>query len=107
MKRLFAKLEFLAFYIKEVLLSNLSVARDVLSPRPRISPGIVEIRCGELDEMQGFWLANLITMTPGTLTVDISLENRVVKIHSLYADQKEEIEEMVREGYERRIRNAF
>jgi multicomponent Na+:H+ antiporter subunit E len=62
---------FLAVFLWELVLANLNVARLVFSPRIRIRPGIVEIKTRLKSPMGRLALANAITLTPGTLVVDI------------------------------------
>lgn len=64
-------LAFFAVFLWELLKANLNVARLVFSPRIRIRPGIVEIRTRLKSPMGRLALANAITLTPGTLVVDI------------------------------------
>ncbi|MGD2074523.1 MAG: Na+/H+ antiporter subunit E [Gammaproteobacteria bacterium] len=62
---------FLGVFLWELVKANLNVARLVFSPRIRIKPGIVEIRTRLKSSMGRLALANAITLTPGTLVVDI------------------------------------
>lgn len=62
---------FLGVFLWELVLANLNVARLVFSPRIRIRPGIVEIKTRLKSPMGRMALANAITLTPGTLVVDI------------------------------------
>ena len=55
----------------ELIKSNLDVARRVISPSIPINPGIVEIKTNLKSGIGRMLLANSITLTPGTLTVDI------------------------------------
>lgn len=64
-------LAFLSVFIWELIKANLNVAWLVFSPRIRIKPGIVEIRTRLRSSMGRLALANAITLTPGTLVVDI------------------------------------
>jgi multicomponent Na+:H+ antiporter subunit E len=64
-------LAFLGIFLWELVKANLNVARLVFSPRIRIRPGIVEIRTRLKSPMGRLALANAITLTPGTLVVDI------------------------------------
>ena len=62
---------FLAVFVWELVLANLNVARLVFSPRIHIRPGIVEIKTRLKSPLGRMVLANAITLTPGTLVVDI------------------------------------
>jgi multicomponent Na+:H+ antiporter subunit E len=84
MSWLFDLLKFLLFYLKEVLLANLLIAWDIVTPRLRARPAFVELEIGELSDMQLLILTNLITMTPGTLSFDISTDRHRLLLHLLY-----------------------
>ncbi|RKX71449.1 MAG: hypothetical protein DRP60_14940 [Spirochaetes bacterium] len=62
---------FTLVFIKELIKSNLDVARRVISPSIPINPGIVEVKTNLKSGIGRLILANSITLTPGTLTVDI------------------------------------
>jgi multicomponent Na+:H+ antiporter subunit E len=62
---------FLGVFLWELVLANLNVAWLVFSPRIPISPGIVEIKTRLQSPLGRMILANAITLTPGTLVVDI------------------------------------
>ncbi len=95
---------FIPFYVKEVVLSNFNVASDILSPRLRATPAIVEVPLdpGHTD-LQLYILACLVTMTPGTLTVDISPERDRMTLHVMYAADPQAVVVSIKENYERRV----
>jgi len=64
-------LKYLGLFTRELVKSNLDVARRVVSPEVRINPGIVEIKTRLKHPTYRLVLANSITLTPGTLTVDM------------------------------------
>jgi multicomponent Na+:H+ antiporter subunit E len=70
-RRVLYALAYLPFLVWSIILSNLDVARRVLSPRLDINPGIVRIRTRLKNPVGRMILANSITLTPGTLSVDI------------------------------------
>lgn len=108
MMRLLGFLEFLAFYLKEIVLSNMRIAHDVLTPRHRMKPGIVYVEVGHLSEKQLAAMANLITMTPGTLGMYVSKDRDRLYIHSMYMDKKAgAIGADLAEDYARRVQNVF
>lgn len=65
---------YVLFFIKELVKSNISLAAIVLSPRLPINPGIVKVRTRLKSRMGRLLLANSITLTPGTLTVELQGE---------------------------------
>ncbi len=90
MMRFLRIIEFIVFYLKEIVVSNLRIAHDVLTPRHRMKPGIIAIEVGDLGERQLAAMANLITMTPGTLGVYVSADRERLYIHSMYMDKDAE-----------------
>ncbi|MBK9160250.1 MAG: Na+/H+ antiporter subunit E [Nitrosomonadales bacterium] len=62
------------FFISELVKSNLKLAAIVLSPDLPVNPGIVKVRTRLKSKMGRLLLANSITLTPGTLTVELSGE---------------------------------
>jgi multicomponent Na+:H+ antiporter subunit E len=69
-----AGLRYYAFFFKELVRSNLRLAAIVLSPSLPIRPGIVKVRTRLKSRMGRLMLANSITLTPGTLTVEMDGE---------------------------------
>jgi multicomponent Na+:H+ antiporter subunit E len=105
--KLFYLLSFLLFYLKEFILSNLRVAKDVLSPHPQIAPDFIELPLDLKNDTAIFILANLITMTPGTLTVDLSEDKKTLLIHSIYVHNPSALKTDLKENFERRIAQIF
>ncbi|MGF1485091.1 MAG: Na+/H+ antiporter subunit E [Opitutales bacterium] len=97
----------LAFYTREVVLSNLRVARDVLSPKYRIDPAFFSIELDQLSDLQISILANLITMTPGTLSLDVSPDRRHLYIHTMYAASLDTLKQQLKSDYEQRVKRVF
>ena len=102
-----AVLKLALFYLKEVVLSNVRVAVDVISKKPKISPKIITIDISNLTEKQTLAAANLITMTPGTLTLSVSDDENTMLIHSMYADDPIAEAADIKNNYIRRIRHVF
>lgn len=70
-----------AWLAREVLLSSIEVARVVLDPRLPISPSVIEIESTSKRAFAQVLLGNSITLTPGTLTLD--LHKGVLRVHAL------------------------
>jgi multicomponent Na+:H+ antiporter subunit E len=73
-RALIAAVGYVFFFARELVKSNLNLARIVLSPALPLNPGIVKVRTRLKSRMGRLLLANSITLTPGTLTVDIDGE---------------------------------
>ena len=94
---------FILFYLKEMVLSNFKVSFDVLTPKHQMKPGVVAIPIKAKTNFEITVLANLISMTPGTLSLDISTDKKVLYIHSMYIDNLEELKNEISEGIEKRV----
>ncbi len=96
-----------ALFVYELALSGYRVARDTLSPRMEFRPAIVAFPL-ELQSPLGIMLlANLITLTPGTLSVDVSTDRSTLYIHAMDVDDADALRADIRNGFERRIREAL
>jgi len=73
-RALITTVRYVFFFIKELVKANLNVARIVLSPALPLNPGFVKVRTRLKSRMGRLLLANSITLTPGTLTVDLDGE---------------------------------
>jgi multicomponent Na+:H+ antiporter subunit E len=108
MKWLLTAIVFTLFYLKEVVISNLRVARDVLSPQPNLKPGIVGVPVGDYSDRQIWVLASLLTMTPGTISIEVDETKRVLYLHTLYTEPSaDELRNQIKRDYERPVRILF
>ncbi|MCX7712169.1 MAG: Na+/H+ antiporter subunit E [Chthoniobacterales bacterium] len=103
LKKFFLFIRFLAFYSKEVIISNLRVAHDVLTPRDYSQPAILALKLDATHEWEIFLVANLISMTPGTLSMDVSTDRRTLYIHAMFAENPEHLKNELKATLERRV----
>jgi len=94
-------------FLYELVLSAFRVARDVLRPGLNFQPGIIAYPLTTEDDVQITLLANLITLTPGTLSVDVSTDKSTLYIHAMFAEDPEGLKREIREGFERQIKEAL
>ena len=97
----------IAFFVNflwELLLANLSVARTVLfEPREKINPAFVAIPLEAETDAEIALLANLITLTPGTLSLDVSEDRRTLYIHTLDVEDVDALRVEIKHRLERRL----
>ena len=96
---------FAVYYLWDLILANLRVAYDVITPPYYMRPGVIAIPLDAKTDVEISMLANLITLTPGTLSLDISPDHRVLYIHAMYIDRDdvEGLRRHIKETLERRI----
>lgn len=80
---------FLPVYLLEMIKSNLRVALDVLRPRPDFQPGFLELDLSNYGATARWAAGCLISMTPGTLAIDVDESTGRMIVHSLYLQDPE------------------
>ncbi|MEW9051026.1 MAG: Na+/H+ antiporter subunit E [Neobacillus sp.] len=101
--RVWAVIKLLALFLKELVLSNISVLKHILSPTLNIKPGIFALKTELTKDWEITILANLITLTPGTLVVDVSLDRQTLYIHAMDIPEKHEAIDSIKNTFERAI----
>ncbi len=102
-RRVTRGLRFAAFFLKELVLSNLRIAYDVITPRLHARPQIVAVPLDAQTESEITLLANFLTLTPGTLSLDLSSDKRVLYVHAMYAENPEQAINQIKQGMEMRL----
>ena len=92
-----------AFFLRELVHANLRLARDVVSPRNRIRPGIVAVPLDAASDGEILLLTALINLTPGSVALDVSADRRLLYVHAMYVDSAEAARAEIKHGYERRV----
>lgn len=96
---------FVVRFALDLLIANVQVARAVLAPNFGVHPGIVAVPT-QLRGWRLVLLAHYVTLTPGTISVDVSRDNSVIYVHALDLASPDELRASVGE-VERRIREVF
>lgn len=96
-------ISFFFYFVKELIVANLKVAFDIITPKDYMQPGIVAVPLDAETDMEITLLANLITLTPGTLSLDVSKDKKVLYIHTLYLDDTEKFRAEIKNGMEKRL----
>jgi multicomponent Na+:H+ antiporter subunit E len=94
---------FLGFFLKELVVSSLRVAYDVVTPTHHMRPAIIGIPLDVKTDVEITLLSCLLTLTPGTLTLEISPDRRTLYIHAMFVRDPERTRAAIKEGFERRI----
>lgn len=94
---------FVGYFAWELIRSSFRVAHDVLTPTFYARPGIVAIPLDTKTDLEITSLANAITLTPGTLSLDVSEDRKTLYIHALFADDPDALRREIKEGMERRL----
>ncbi|MFJ7827488.1 Na+/H+ antiporter subunit E [Psychrobacillus sp. NPDC096623] len=103
MDRLWAVIKLGTLFIKELVLSNISVLKLILKPTMPIRPAIFAMPTVLEQDWEITLLSSLITLTPGTIVIDISDDNKILYIHSIDFEDIDEAIESIRNTFEKAI----
>ncbi len=99
----FKSIGFFFFVLKEILIANLQVAYDVITPGKRMRPGVVGIPLDAKTNLEITLLANIITLTPGTLSLDVSRNREILYVHTMYMKDPDSFRKEIKTGIEKRL----
>jgi multicomponent Na+:H+ antiporter subunit E len=105
--RLARAVEFAAWFAGQLVLSSVRVAQDIVTPRQRARPGIVAVPLDVETDAAITLLANLVSLTPGSLSLEVSEDRRTLFVHVMFLDDVETVRRQVKDGFERRVRELL
>ncbi len=100
-------LSLIALFHFELVKSALRVAWIAVQPNMPLKPGIIAYPLRVDRDFEITLLANLITLTPGTLSIDVSADRRILYIHAIDVPDADALKRDIAGGFERRNLEAF
>lgn len=94
---------FILYFLKELIVANLKVAYDIITPKNLMKPGIIALPLEAKTDLEITLLANLITLTPGTLSLDVSHDKKTLYIHVLYVDNPKQFKDEMKNKMEKKL----
>ena len=96
--------ELAIFFLWELVKSSMAVAFEVLSISHNMQPGIIAVPLDTKTDLQITIFSSLVTLTPGTLSLDVSADKSHLFVHSMYInDNTEALVNDLKNGFERRV----
>ncbi len=107
--KLLTVVRFIFWFLWELIIANFRVAYEVVTPSFQMQPGVVGIPLDIKTDAEITMLANLITLTPGTLSLDVSEDRRILYIHTMYIEQGdvEAFKRDIKENFEKRVMEVY
>lgn len=102
-RKTFRGILFLGWFFREMVISNFRVLKAVVTPGTAYQPGTLALPMDCQSDMEITMLANLITLTPGTLSVDLSEDRKILYVHTMFAQDPESVIRDIKNGLERRL----
>src|SRR5690606_4012640 len=94
---------FILFFIYELILANFEAAYYIIMPLSKLKPGIVGVPLDAKSDMEITFLTNLVSLTPGTLSLDVSNDRKILYVHSMNISDREKFIRKIKNGFERRL----
>jgi multicomponent Na+:H+ antiporter subunit E len=94
---------FMLYFVKELIVSSTKVAVDVIKPNPLVRPGIIGIPMDAETDLEITLLANVISLTPGTLSLEVSKDRKILYIHAMYVVNPDDFRKEIKDGIEHRL----
>ncbi len=102
-RTIYKTIRFIFYYIGELIKANLHVAYHVLKGSRSTNPGVIALPLDASTDFEITLLANLITLTPGTLSLDVTDDKKVLYVHTLYIDDADKVRRELKNGLEYRL----
>ncbi len=96
-----------ALFVYELVASSLRVVWDVITPAHRSRPGIVAVPLDAKRDDEILAVANLISLTPGSLSLDLSEDRGTLYVHAMFVDDPDALRRELKSGIERRVLEAM
>ena len=97
----------IGLFLYELVVSSLRVVWDVVTPPLFTRPGIIALPLDARSDVEILLVANLISLTPGTLSLDVSPDRRTLFVHAMFIDDAQAVKDELKAGMERRVLEAL
>lgn len=105
--RTFKAFSLFGLFLYELIVAAVRVAWMVLKPQMNVQPGVIAYPLTVQKDFEIVMLANMITLTPGTLSVDVSEDRQTLYVHCLDVPDSQKTIDEIKNGFERKILEVF
>ena len=98
---------FFFYFLYEFFKATIQVALEVMTRKFQMKPGIIKMPLDAKTDLEITILANMISLTPGTLVLDVSEDKKVMYIHGMYMEDKEKFVKEIKEAFEKPLLNIM
>lgn len=105
-KRVWYWLKLLVMFLYELVISSVQVLWDIVTPDHCSRPAIIDMPLDTKTDAGILLVTNLISLTPGTLSIDVSEDRKTLKIHAMFADDPDAVCHALKSGMERWVIDA-
>ena len=102
-KKSWAAIKLLFVFLYQLLTSSLQVVWDVLTPTHLSHPAIIKVPLDVSSDMEIMLLANIVSLTPGSLTLDVSDDRKFLIVHAMFSQDEQSVIDNIKNTFEARI----
>lgn len=95
--------ELTGYFLIQLVLANLQVAFLLFKPNRLLKPAIVAVPLGEISDLALYCVSSMITLTPGTLSLEVSPDRKKLFVHVIHTDSPSETVREIRDGFLARV----
>ena len=95
------------FFLYDLFVSSLQVAYDVLTPTDYSNPAILRMPLDVKSDIEILLVTNLISLTPGSLSLDVTPDRKTLIVHVMFADDPQKAIAGLKSGMERLVKEVF
>ncbi len=100
-------ISFFGVLLVDILVSNIVVAKQVLGSPERLQPGFVAIPLELKDALPITLLASTISLTPGTVSIEITTDRKTLYVHALHVENETTLIDRIKHRYEQPLKEIF
>lgn len=93
--------------LHDIVVASLQVARIIVTPKADINPAFIEVPLELRDPFVATILASIVSLTPGTVSVDVDQQRWVLHVHALNVDDRDELVAAIKQRYEKGLQETF
>ncbi|RUT28350.1 sodium:proton antiporter [Arsenicitalea aurantiaca] len=105
-RRIWAALVLAVIFIYELVISSITVAKTVLAREPQLAPAIIAVPIALKTDLGIATVANMVSLTPGTTSLHVSEDRKILYVHALDAPSRDAAVEAIKTTFERRVKEV-
>lgn len=99
--------EFIIFFVAEVSIATARIAYEIVTPTHYMKPAIIAIPLDTRNRLETAILASLITLTPGSFSIEISADEKTLYVHTMYLESPDSFRKEIKDKFEKRVMNLL
>lgn len=105
--RVWKSVRLLFYFLYELVVGSIGVLKDILTPQQLSNPCLIEMPLDVKSDAEILLVTNLISLTPGTLSVEVGEDRTTLLVHAMFADDPDQLVADLKNGMERYVREVF